>query len=690
MPGIATITASRITPPPAWAVLERQLITTMEKGVEVFNEKYTTPDGNMHFIYDVDDVFESRVNRGLLYSVGGSSKFKDLAIREWNATARFYSEEFKPSPVEQHPHLSAKPDILSQGERSNRWKPGSIHPMYMAQLHNEFWTLAIPFNADWFHIGEGLQSFHELPLVDPTIEENIRRARRYASFYNGEDPSAPNYDPKHKIIRSPFGGSKGPMLRAIDAPPMVHEGGYVSNAMDLARYFLDPASYGDFGHRRGVASKPSAGKLMTPLYPIVKELEPNWFEDPKRRDEILRLFEDIVLNGDEPTNLPCTGLMAMAYMYTGEDKYRQWVEDYVGAWIDRTKKNGGIMPDNIGPTGKIGEKRNGQWWGGMHGWNRRGGCDRMFTAIAIGVEAATLVSGDTGYLDLLRSQLRLLLDNSIKREDGQLLLPNRYGPEGWAEHRPWTIKEFVHLFNASQKPEDYQMIAMLREGNRTADWNDVPSGPDPKGGRTDTGRFQYYDGKLADWPERLVEAEIQFSQTVTSSFVNDHRSLEQILEDNIWPANPLVMKGLTHLVTGGPQHLYNGGLQTGSIRIFDPDRARPGMPEDVGVLVDEIKADRTGVQLVNLDPVESRRVIVQGGTYGEHQFTDVSYTETDRNWTGTNPGTWIRAKATSTDRSVPVNNSYFEVVLPPATGIRVSAGMKRYANKPSYAFPWTR
>jgi len=35
-----------------------------------------------------------------------------------------------------------------------------------------------------------------------------------------------------------------------------------------------------------------------------------------------------------------------------------------------------------------------------------------------------------------------------------------------------------------------------------------------------------------------------------------------------------------------------------------------------------------------------------------------------------------------------VNGKHFEVVLPPSTAIRISAGMKRFVNRPSYAFPW--
>ena len=58
----------------------------------------------------------------------------------------------------------------------------------------------------------------------------------------------------------------------------------------------------------------------------------------------------MVLNGDIANNLAATGLVTNAFLYTGDEKYRKWVLDYVEAWIDRTKANGGITPDNVGPN----------------------------------------------------------------------------------------------------------------------------------------------------------------------------------------------------------------------------------------------------------------------------------------------------------------------------------------------------
>lgn len=41
---------------------------------------------------------------------------------------------------------------------------------------------------------------------------------------------------------------------------------------------------------------------------------------------------------------------------------------YVGAWSERTARNGGVIPSNIGLDGSIGGECGGQWWGGCYGW----------------------------------------------------------------------------------------------------------------------------------------------------------------------------------------------------------------------------------------------------------------------------------------------------------------------------------
>lgn len=82
----------------------------------------------------------------------------------------------------------------------------------------------------------------------------------------------------------------------------------------------------------------------------------------------IKLMNKRMVPGDGPLNLNSTSLVTSAYLYGGEEKYRPWVLDYLGAWRERTERNHGTLPSNTGPSGVIGERMNGKWWGGYCGW----------------------------------------------------------------------------------------------------------------------------------------------------------------------------------------------------------------------------------------------------------------------------------------------------------------------------------
>jgi hypothetical protein len=52
---------------------------------------------------------------------------------------------------------------------------------------------------------------------DPQEVAFGHRVRRFAGFYLNEDGGAPNDDPQHRVIRSLFNGSRGPLLRRATA-----------------------------------------------------------------------------------------------------------------------------------------------------------------------------------------------------------------------------------------------------------------------------------------------------------------------------------------------------------------------------------------------------------------------------------------------------------------------------------------
>ena len=105
----------------------------------------------------------------------------------------------------------------------------------------------------------------------------------------------------------------------------------------------------------------------------------------------------------------------------------------------------------------------------------------------------------------------------------------------------------------------------------------------------------------------------------------DERSPLDIIATNRLPSQPVLTKGLTQVTLGAPQSVYNGGLLRATVRYFDADRLRPGLPLDVAALVDELGPAVVGIQLVNTSRHETRRLIVQAGAFGEHRFTQLKY-----------------------------------------------------------------
>ena len=639
------IEATEVAAPPAWALMERNLIALMEESGRLFARQYFERGGGTLLAEDVDDLYEQMYNFGLFYAIGAADDLLDLHFRNWNAVTRISDERFQ-----------------------HRTRYNDHKKVFRPSIHNEFWNLDQAM--EWHHLSEGNMAFYDFGVADPTVSENMRRARSFAAMFIGEDPQAPNWDPEYRILRSPFHSSQGPKLHA-DAE--------YANTMLLAG--------------RGLGGQANYYGVRASLYPIVKNLETRWFENPARRKQIVDLFDRLVLQCDTPNSLAATALVTNAYLYTGDNKYKQWVLDYTEAWMERTEKNGGICPDNVDAQGVIGGGREGVWWGGQYGWNHYQGYNIMFHGINIAVECAQLLTGDSGYLDFLRSQIKLQVDNGRKREDGQFLVPVRYGPDGWdwnpapglhvsdgiemrgywLEPTPLRGQDIMHLYHASMAREDYEMITLVRDGDVEHDWNDVGASLGEKNwGNTEFARFQYYDGKNPSWPEQILRAEYQQALETYENMRADERSPLEIIATNRLPSQPVLTKGLTQVALGAPQSVYNGGLLRATVRYFDADRLRPGLPLDVAALVDELGPAVAGIQLVNTSRHETRRLIVQAGAFGEHRFTQLKY----------------RAAGKDSEVATTVEGKYFSVELPPSTAIRVGAGLDRFCNTPSYAFPW--
>ncbi len=168
--------------------------------------------------------------------------------------------------------------------------------------------------SDWMHLGEGLRTFNAMGLSVPALPIYQARSRRFAGFYMGDDRESRNYDTAHKLIRSLMTGSKGPMLRN-------------ATALDWAG---DPFDASRFVARHG---------------------EHTYAQFLQHYEE----YTDVV--GDHFLNLIATTLPLDAYLLANELKYKKWIVDYMNAWLERMKQNGGVIPSYVSLDGTIGGRQ---------------------------------------------------------------------------------------------------------------------------------------------------------------------------------------------------------------------------------------------------------------------------------------------------------------------------------------------
>ena len=132
----------------------------------------------------------------------------------------------------------------------------------------------------------------------------------------------------------------------------------------------------------------------------------------------------------------------------------------------------------------------------------------------------------------------------------------------------------------------------------------------------------------------------------------------------------MVPEALVQMTMGTPAAVYNGGLLQAHVRYFDPQRRRAGLPEHTAALVDRVSGDGASLTLVNTDPVESRAVLLQAGSFGEHEFTEARLENQE-----------------GQGQRIEVNGKHLQVHLGPAAQARLHLGLKRFVNQPSYEMP---
>jgi len=566
--------------PPAWAVMQRELLRENLIACEEFYGKYFDERGYLLCVErwggddGPDDAIENCNDWPILHALGASHKIREMYKHAWEGHLRQFTEA---KTVE---------------------VPFARDGMY----YKEF-----PVKFDWVHNGEGLTVFDLQGLGDPNDLTFRARVRRFAGFYLNEDPGAQNYDPRHKIIRSLFNGSRGPLMRK-------------ATGLDWAG---DPIEVkGRFKPRHG--------------------------EDTyEQMVEHFKDYNDIV--GDHPQNMGATSLALNAYMLDHEPKYKEWLLEYVDAWRERTIRNDGIIPTNIGLDGTIGGETDGKWYGGVYGWGfsvrdpATGQlANRNTHGLGItGFGNALLLTGDQKYVDVWRDMINAI-NKQVKTINGKKMYPRMYGDNGWYDFSPSPYSQGSReIYYWSMNPEDKERL----EGDA---W------------------LNFLDGNDPDYPVRALQGDFAAIRRKVQGMREDDTTPDTRLSDDPMPFNPCSVNSLISLMLGGIHPGHRGAPLHCRLRYFDPIERRAGVPEAVSALVESLSDTQTVVTLVNTSQSQPREVIVQGGAYAEHQIHSLE----------------INGEETTVD------GPSFTLRLAPGSGARLVLDMTRYANQPTLRFPW--
>ncbi|RPI52943.1 MAG: hypothetical protein EHM55_15210, partial [Acidobacteria bacterium] len=418
-----TIVIDTAMPAPEWALAEREMLQAAADGARLWVDRYVKPDGSVTVaerwgVTDgPDDIMETIRGWPLVYAMGAPESVAEAYEKVWEGHLRQFGRAKIPT-VE-----LAKDGIFVK----------------------EF-----PPSFDWEHTGEGLQAFYWHALGRPNDPANLVRTRRFAGFYLNEDPAASNYDPRHKIIKSLFNGSKGPVTR--------------------------------------------------PVTPVDWDGD----ENPKRAE---RFSTSSNIRGDHPLNLLATTLATQAYLLTHESKYKSWALEYVNAWRDRAAANGGNFPSNIGLDGTIGGEWGGKWYGGIFGWNSPD--DGLRNYVLRGIPAAfgqaAMLSRNMDYIAPVRRQVDNLFA-AARTENGQLLLPHYYGESGgkvgWYGYRQGEFFPTGALGNLSETTVELYLWSL-----NPADLKRIL--PNPPDRRSIQGWIEFLQGTRANYPLDALQAEQQ-------------------------------------------------------------------------------------------------------------------------------------------------------------------------------------
>ncbi|MER6105074.1 hypothetical protein ABT115_22830 [Streptomyces sp. NPDC001832] len=544
--------------------------------------------------------------------------------------------------------LGGSADLLTAARR--HWHGVSEQLTEMGMLES-----GLERGYDWFHQGEGLLLFYGLCLADPGDTQLREMAGRFADFYL---PGGPNYDAEHRVIRAPHNGSAGPRWGFSD-----HDT-YFPWSLALRPYGLPLDGVDDITSFDELAASPERARAYG------------------------RAMWDRMGRGDTLVNLAATGLAANAYLFGGDQRYADWVAEYVGVWRERLAGHD-VVPDNAGLHGEVGEYLDGRWYGGHYGWSWPHGLSPVGSATLVGASNATLLTGDRSFLDLARNPLDAVLRQAEHRsademgtlgerwephlrtmtEERTLMVPQRHNDSGWFDFTIMPGQLPLSLWHFSRDAVDRERIEQLRAGSNW-DWTAVHTQRIKDEAGHEEPWYEFLQGRNPDFPERMLRSAIASCAERVEAIENDPVDPAvgpDALDIHHWQhLNPVVTEALLQLTTGSPQVLYNGGLAQLHLRYHDALDPRPGLPPDVAALVSDIRPDHTVVELVNLGGTD-RSVIVQAGSFAEHL---------------------VHTARVDDGPAQDVGGPYCRVELPGATRVRLTLTMTLRDGRPTYRSPW--
>lgn len=559
---------------PAWAVLQRRLFDVIETAWRQFTERYTEPDGRLRYTGGfedrdgVDDLYEPFFNWPAFYALGGSDEVLAAAKHHWSGVTA---------------------QLTEAGMLTEEYENG----------------------YDWFHQGESLIFFYGLCAADPADTAFARRAARFADLYT--DPARGNYDPLHNIVRAPHNGAGGaleglsPTWRA-----------YSADLVEMEPYGLPIHGLPGIERWRDLA-------------------------DPAKAEVMGQAMQHRA-QGDVAVNLAATSLVANRWLYDGDEAASAWISRYLEGWHERARANGGLVPDNVAPDGAVGGLHDGRWFGGHYGWTWPHGLHSVGSATLVAGLNGSLVTGDDTFLDVTRTVLDTVLEHAITAppaqtpfslsqfwrarygsgfEEPALLVPHRHGIQGWFDFGPMQLELPVWLWWWTREEQDRQRLQRVLDGMPAAAWDVQPFRDKMESGH-DAPWLAYLEGDNPDYPVRALSMALGQVARRVAVMEAEHVDPADVHLHYWQRVNPVVTEILSQLVTGTPQTLYNGGLPFSALTYEDMDRGRPGLPPDVAALVTALEPARIEVELVNLSPTRTRRLLVRVSRFGEQRLHRVT------------------------------------------------------------------